>query len=84
MSSLSGVVAGRLDVLVEVAAIEDALTAFEARYGPLADREDALRPRLRQVRRLVLAQLRALEVVRALLDAEATPGDDSLTSVPTH
>jgi hypothetical protein len=70
MLALSVVVADRLDVLVEVAAIEDALTAFEARYGRLADLEDDLRPRLRQVRVCVLKQLAALEVVRALLDTE--------------
>jgi hypothetical protein len=53
----------RLDVLLEVQSLEDALTLIERQHGSFAELEDA-RQRVQRVRGVVLEQLRGLLVVQ--------------------
>jgi hypothetical protein len=53
----------RLDVLLEVQSLEDALTLIERQHGSAAELEDA-RQRVQRVRGVVLEQLRGLLAVQ--------------------
>jgi hypothetical protein len=55
---MTALVADRLDLLVEIESIGEALAVVEQRYGPHAEIE-ALRQRQHRARGIVLAQLRA-------------------------